>query len=99
MESISYKWDVISGIATFFFIGFLVAALFAYFYQPIEINYQLVSSVFGFAGVVISVIALIISGLTYQKLRQKNRRNKKRKEAGFYPFKRQPIAALSSTNP
>jgi len=33
MEGKSGNWDVISGIATFIFIGFLIATLFAYFYQ------------------------------------------------------------------
>ena len=36
MENRSGNWDIISGLATFIFIGFIVAVLFAYFYQTIE---------------------------------------------------------------
>jgi hypothetical protein len=33
MDGKSGNWDIISGIATFIFIGFLIATVFAYFYQ------------------------------------------------------------------
>ena len=44
MEGKSGNWDVISGISTFIFIGFLVAALFAYFY-PTSIDYGVLGKV------------------------------------------------------
>jgi hypothetical protein len=72
MENTSERWDIISGIATFLFVGFLAAALFVYFYQPIEFNYQSIGFIFGFVGLFISVIALAISGLTYRRQRQHN---------------------------
>ena len=67
MEKTSEKLDIISGIATFLFIGFLIAAIFAYFYQPIEINYQITGLIFGIVGLCLGVIALAISVITYQK--------------------------------
>lgn len=33
MENKSGNWDIVSGIATFIFIGFIIATVFAYFYQ------------------------------------------------------------------
>jgi len=44
MEGKSGNWDVISGIATFVFIGFIVATVFAYFY-PTTIDYGVLGKV------------------------------------------------------